>query len=411
MIKLITIETFKLFKRKKTWVVLIAFMMLTAVIAYGLNNEMESMRNYDNPKSKIANLQQNIELEEKSKEVIPEGIKDDAQKVEEYKKNVEQNIQRMKTEVAVLKASIDSTKDWREGTKERIKALEQEQKNLENAPYKVEPSQKDSLAQDIQKLQYLLDNNIEPEVPYTFNGFKFILELISMLGSIFLAIGIAVFAADMVSGEATPPTMKLLLTQPVSRAKVLLSKFLSINAASIVLILGVELLAFLLIGLFFGFGDANYPMLTGTKYHFDTTQLMENGGHPIAAIAGSTYIIPMWQYLIKALLLQALFIITCVSVVFLMSTLVKNSMVSMAISTVSIVATIVVFIGFGALRKFGQYIFLMFGDAHGVLGGQGVQMFRNPSLTAGTVCIMFGVWIIVSYIISHIVFTKKDILI
>lgn len=412
MIRLFKIETFKLFKRTKTWVVIIAFILLTALLAYGTYRDTQNLKRYNSPEARLANMEDHLKYLESERDVIPEEYRNDEAKIQEYKSMYEQQINDVKTEIARIKTTIElrNSSNWQEISENRIKELEDQIKDLEGLPDKG-GSSITYLQEELDQLKYLQQHNIKPMEDYDFNAIKFIIQLVQILGEVFLVIGIAVFAADVVSGEATPPTMKLLLTQPVSRAKVLFSKFLSINIASIVCIIGVELITFLIVGLIFGFGEANYPMFVGAQYKFDTTQLMENGTYPLMLIAGSKYIIPAWQYVVKLLLLQALFITVCTSVVFLISTLVKASMVSMGISVVSAIASLIVFSAIGGLRKFARFVFVMFGDVEGILTGRFAERFNNPNVNFSYIMIMFVAWILVSYIISHVVFTKKDILI
>jgi ABC-2 type transport system permease protein len=86
-------------------------------------------------------------------------------------------------------------------------------------------------------------------------------------------------------------------------------------------------------------------------------------------------------------------------------------MVSMGISVVSMIASFVIFLGFSALRSVAKYVFVLFGSVEMLLTGETVSMFNNPNVNMNSVVIMFIGWIVVSYIASHLVFTKKDILI
>ncbi|NLM33924.1 MAG: ABC transporter permease subunit [Clostridiales bacterium] len=410
MLKLIKIETFKLFKRTKTWVILIAFILLTSLIGYMSYRDAKKMRGYYGTEAQLANERERLKWLEESRESIPDEIKNNEALVEEYKKSYDHDIESAKVEIARLKTLLQLEKagDWQNILKKQVEELKAQQEM-----YKGQSDYKDILAQteqEIDKLQYLLDNNIRPETNYDYNGRIFLAGIIAILGEIFLAMGIAVFAADMVSGEATPPTLKLLLTQPVSRAKVILSKFISINISAVSLIIGVELIGFLIVGLFCGFGNMKYPMTVGVKYMYDPS-ILSSGYKQVIPVLGSGELIPAWQYLVKLLLLQALFIIVCTSLVFLISTLVKASMVSMGISVVSIIASYVVFLGFNGLKNIAKYVFVLFGNVERLLTGDVAQMFDNPDINLNSTVIMFIVWIVVSYILSHITFTKKDILI
>ncbi|MCS4479356.1 ABC transporter permease [Clostridium botulinum] len=65
------------------------------------------------------------------------------------------------------------------------------------------------------------------------------------------------------SGENNPPTIKFLLSKPISRGKILLSKFIA-SIISIVLSLFIcEFLAFLIIGIAFKFGSLLSPIVVG----------------------------------------------------------------------------------------------------------------------------------------------------
>jgi ABC-2 type transport system permease protein len=66
---------------------------------------------------------------------------------------------------------------------------------------------------------------------------------------------IALVAGDMVAGEANMGTLRLLLTKPVSRAQVLLSKFLASSVYTLMLLTFMAALSLLLSLLIFGTGD------------------------------------------------------------------------------------------------------------------------------------------------------------
>lgn len=223
-------------------------------------------------------------------------------------------------------------------------------------------------------------------------------------------VGVIVFGSDMVSGEYTPPTMKFLLTEPVSRGKILFSKFITLVVSSTVFIVGIELIAFLIMGLIFKFGDFNYPVQVGTKFVQNLAVKPEMGQSAVKAIAGTTFIIPMWKHIINMFLLQALFIVACTAFTFVLSTVLKSSMVSMSLSIV-LVIVFNIFSEFPALKKIGQYLFVSFGNVDSVLTGQLVYKFSNINLTPTFSITILLVWTAICYIISHVVFVKKDILI
>ncbi|MDP4088648.1 MAG: ABC transporter permease subunit [Bacillota bacterium] len=412
MITLFRIETFKLFKRKKTLVVLIAFMLLTTLIGYGSYRDVQNYKRNNSPEARITQMESIIESIKQEKNNVPDNLKNDKDAADKYRAQMDEQIQSLQSEITTLKASQDSTIDWKETLRQRIKSNEDRMQEIKNSRDGSSADEMSYLDSDTSLNKYLLEHDIKPvDTAGNFDAFSFITLLVSALGEVFLAIGIAVFAADMVSGEASPPTMKLLLTQPITRGKVIFSKFLSINIASVLCIVGVEIIGFLMIGLFFGFGNSGYPVAVGAQYKFDTTQMMQGGSYPLVVVAGSRYIIPQWEYIIRLILMQSLYIVACTSVVFLISALVKNSMVSMGISVVSVIGTSILFLGYGVFRSLARFVYVIFGNVGNLITGQAALNMRSPGITLGSSIIMFIVWIIVSYITAHIVFTKKDILI
>lgn len=407
MITLVKHELFKLFKRVKTLVVVIGFILLTGLMAYGLHKDAENAKMYNSPEFRIKDMERSITHSEEQKKNIPPDIKDDKAKADEYVKRIDEDILQMKDEISKLKALNGKEVDWKENLNVRIEQIEKMLKEEQNASSET----KSRWNQELEQLKYLKDHNIKPMESYDFNAFNYIGRYISILGQAFLIIGLAVFASDMVSGECTPPTLKLLLTQPVSRSKVIFSKFIAITIAAVVSILAIELLSFLIVGLIYGFGNASYPVMVGYKYQLDPRVILDNGAQQLNIIAGSAHIIPMWKYTINLFLMQGLFIITCTSFAFLVSTLVKSSMVSMGITTVSMIAMTILFNSINALKKFSMYVFTSYIDMGAIIEGHTAQMFNNTSSTLGSTIIIFAGWTIVCYLISHFVFTKKDILI
>lgn len=396
---LISNEVKKLMRRKKTVIIFAAFVLLTVAIGYGSYKENSNRKQWNSPEYRQQNVEDSIKY-----------MKEDMgnpNTTEEAKKYGEQEIANMEAELSQIKLELSGKPvDWKVQLKDKIDSTE---KTLNDKNSGLASNDKDRMKLELQQSQYLYDNNIEPENANTFDAFSFIKTLFMVLGTIFIAVGVMVFTGDIVSGEFTPPTMKILLTQPVSRAKVLVSKFIAVAGVAIILILVVEILAFLIMGLIFGFGNPNYPMITGTLYKWDLAQ-SAYGGHPLVAVAGSSYIISTGAFVLKMFLLQTLFIITCVSVAFMLSSIVKSSMVSVSVSIVIVVA-FTILLQMPALAKFAQYIFTSYGTVGQIFTGDVVMGYNNPHITTSFGIGTLIVTSIVSYLISHIVFTRKDILI
>ena len=395
---LISNEIKKLMMRKKTIIVFSAFILLTIAIGYGTYRDELNRKQWSSPEFRQTNLQESIKQRK-------QDLNDPNTSVEN-KKSGKEDIANMERELANVKLEASGkTVDWKAQLKDQI---DNSQKSLDDTSLGLRPNEKDSMKLQLQKDKYLYDNNIKPQ-DGKLNAFSFIQTLFMVLGTIFIAVGVMVFTGDMVSGEFTPPTMKILLTQPVSRAKVLASKFIAVAVVATLLILVVEILSFVIMGLIFGFGNASYPVITGTIYKWDLTQSIY-GGHPLVAVIGSSHIMTTGNFVIRMFLMQTLFIITCVSVGFMLSSIVKSSMVSVSLSIVMVVA-LTILVEMPALKKIAQYMFTSYGSVGTVLTGEVVMKYNNPNVTTAFGIGTLIVTSIVCYLISHIVFTKKDILI
>ena len=407
MIVLIKNEIIKLLARRKTLVVIIAFALFAGLMAFGIYQGERQRSKWDTVEFKIQNMKEQVEYMKRDKENAPEAIKNDEKKLAAHKQRVDEQVASMEKEIVNLEASKGKDIDWRAELKSNITSMEAQIKSQDD----MQGGYKQEMILQLEQLKYLQAHDIKPMKEYEFNSINFTKNLIQILGMIFLSVGLAVFVSDMVSGELTPPTLKVLLTQPVSRGRVLLSKFISVSIVGVLLILLIEALYFIFIGLVFDFGNLNYPMTVGSKFAYDMSILSQDGNHPITLVAGSTYIIPVWQYIIRLFGLQTLFILVCTAFAFMMSSILKSSMVSMAATIVVLITSIVLFQAIGALQKYAVYSFTSYGDVATLVDGRIATILNKPEVNLGYALIVFAVWGIVCYGISHVVFTKKDILI
>lgn len=399
MITLIKNEIKKLFSRKKTLVVLIAFAALVALICYSTYRSAVNYRKYSNPEFQKQNIQAEIKDMQKAEANVTS---------QDEKKSIDQQIQSMQQELNRLDTEISSKGvDWRENLKTQIEQMKQTMASSDDPNNK--GLDKEQMRIQISTAEYELKHNIKPEDMGDVTATACVKSLFEVLGAIFLIVGIMVFAADMVSGEFTPPTMKVLLTQPVTRGKILLSKFIAVTISVIVLIIGVELVSYLIMGLAFSFGNSMYPVAIGTKYTL-SAHSFSNGVPDLVAVYGSSYIIPMWQYIIYLFLFEALFIVACTAFAFMLSTIFKSSMVSVATGAVVSIA-LTIFQGLPALQKLLPYVITTYGNFSGVITSNIIMNTRNTNNTPLFSCMVLVGWIVICYAISHIIFTKRDVLI
>jgi len=149
-------------------------------------------------------------------------------------------------------------RDWRAQVEKR--ATELERRTNER---RVPENFKRWMRYESGRLRYHLSKNINPNVltgPIFTRGFAGV-----GLSSLLIPLLIAVFGADLVSSEFAEGTITLLLTRPVSRWKVLLSKVVAMALFTTLTLLAAFFLAWGISGVAFGWSGWGAPMLTGFR--------------------------------------------------------------------------------------------------------------------------------------------------
>src|SRR5712691_1382008 len=107
-------------------------------------------------------------------------------------------------------------RNWRADIQQRIAAY---QNTLRRA--RINENWQRSLRAEINRLQFYLDHDIEPDRP---TAPLFVRSFANVAGFLLLPLLIAILGSDIVSAENAEGTDKLLLTRPVRRWKILTSK-------------------------------------------------------------------------------------------------------------------------------------------------------------------------------------------
>lgn len=400
MFTLIKNEMIKILRRRKTLVITIGFVALVALICFASYKDSENNKRWNTPEARIKQLE--AQISDYKKQQNDNSSSNDTIYSNSF------NLKDLEAQLKEEQDKLSPNWDWKASLKSSIATSKDTLASMKNNK-EVQQESLDNLKTEIDISQYRLDHNIKPTEGYDLNAFKNFDTMIMILGSIFLIIGILAFSSDMVSGEYTPPTMKLLLTQPVSRAKVLFSKYVAALLSALFLIIVIEGIAFIVMGLIFGFGNPLEPILVGHRYKFIAAKV----GAPqntLALISGTAHMVPVWKYSLMCLGLEALYITAATSFSFLVSTIFMSSMISMVSG---ILFSIVIFVlqGFSFVKNIAPYIFIYHGNASSLLKGEMARNLNTPNITINNSILVMVVWIIACYVISHFVFTKKDILI
>lgn len=402
-------ELIKLFSRGKTWIVFGLFVLMVIGINAALHFSDKQMRYYQSPQGQIEQIsreigyaKENIEMYEKELKTNPESYIKESIEVE--KERLKELDERKKVEEGKLKNGVNPNQ-WKEDLSTEKNQLK-EQLNDKG----IEDGEKVNIKNRLAEIEGIEKSGIKPIETWEFSPFNNSISLMGAIGTIILVAGIAIFMSDIVSGESTPPTLKFLLVQPISRTKVIASKFTAVVITVLSMIVGLEVLAFGVLGVMKGFNSGKTPMFLGKKYILKATQNY-SGWQELILAENSGYLSDVSSHFLQSLGLQVLFIVACCAFIFLISTLFKSSMITMAVAVIISVATTMVTMNIGKIREFAHLIFLNYGATPYVISGDIAQMYQNPNFSVSLGVTLMVITIIVCPLLAALVFKKKDILI
>ncbi|BCJ95775.1 ABC transporter permease [Anaerocolumna cellulosilytica] len=391
-------EFVKLFSKKKTYIILALFVLLSGVLVYVSETQERNYLKYNSPEYRISNLESEISYQQTYvsglEENETEDVKEEIISARAYLTSLEEQLEQAK-----LDLEVRSEFDWREYAKERIENIQADLEDESNQDSKA------YLEQELERLTMSLEHNVRPDDESYNTGINYYVGNIILVASVFLAFGLILFNADCVSNEYNPATLKFLLIQPVSRIKVLLSKYIVMLFSSLGLIMLTQFVFFLGVGLVKGFGSFARPMLVGVQYEY----IIENGKEVLSQIMGSGHYISLSEYLLRGLFLQGLFIVVMVTFIFMISTLVKSSVVSITVAISTILGTNIVYMLSTTYRRLSAFIFLQYTEIEGILSGRIISYTGSLAFTLPTVIIVSVISTVVFLTISLVVFKKRDI--
>lgn len=418
MFTLIKNEYIKLFKRTKTLVIIGLLILGAAGLTFMLYKSEQQNLEWRDPTNRIEMIKDSMKYDKEHLETLKEDLKstkvqstkDEIKmkiaEVEEYIKNSESEIKRLEIEKnnpedwkAILNAEID-------GTKEQIGSIKESIRNGN----KDREQELGYLNERLEELEYYKSKDLKPMESWMFYPGFALIQVSAML-CFLIPLFIAIFGNDIVSDEATNETFKFLLIQPVKRGKILLAKFITLLSSVFALLFGTQGIIFLGIGAVKGFADLEQLVKVGQKFEINKEILLKEGYKSLEVIPGTGDFITYGELVLRSIGMQALFIFACCTVVFLFSTICKSNMVSAAASVVVIVGGAVAPQMIYQLGEYAHLSFLSYGATAQLFTGDLNYMFTNPNVNYMLgIGLMIGVALI-AYVISHINFTKKDILV
>lgn len=395
MLQLVYNELEKLVKRKRILVILAFMLLLSGMGIYSAYRNAKNGERWNSPQGQLERIENNIKWMQQDLE--------NPETTEAQKEDIQKSIEEQKQEIAVIQKKLSGQWDWKAELKKEVdaskKSMNEEAQDSVSAenPYLMER-------------EYLLDHELEPLPFYKLNAFKLFNDVMEFMTMIFIPLLAIVMAADVISSEFQPPTIKLIMTRPVQRWKIVVSKYVAVVLSVAFVIAVAQLAVFLFGGFAFGWGGGEYPQTLGTQYRMVDVVRNVGMGAPerqMAAVEGSTFILPVWQFTLLSALYNMFTGIVMASLAFAVSSIIRNSSIAMVFSVLAGVGSFVIAAMFG-FKSIMIANYMNYMDLGRIWKGSAAASASNPSITLGLAFLILGIWTLIAFAVSFAVFTKRE---
>jgi ABC-2 type transport system permease protein len=285
---------------------------------------------------------------------------------------------------------ITATMDWHKMLEQQILDMKN---RIENpSEHHDTGSSRPAMLVRLDQLKYFLAHNINP---MDSSAAKFTIRFMEQSIFLLLPLLMILLAADMVSGESSDGTIKLLLTRNVPRWKILLSKYLALLIMEMLVLIMAAALAVLISGIFFGYGGWMTPVATGFKAvgdKLDTLGVMN---------------VPQWQYMFMVYGLGFFVSIVVGTISFMISVLVRSTAASIGIMMASLIGGNIMSF-FLADWPLTRYLFMVNLRLTDYLSGS-FQPIQGMNLTFSIMVLL--AWAVAALVVSFGYFRRQDILV
>lgn len=243
----------------------------------------------------------------------------------------------------------------------------------------------------IQQLQYYLDHDVNPNEP---NGVTFTRTFLDNSATLFIPLLIMAIASDIVSSERSTGTIKMLLTRPVKRWKILMSKWIVLMLFSGVIIMMTAVLSYLISGLVFGYGGWTFPLFTGFSISGSEVNM------------AAVHTIPTWLFIIMQAGLIWFSSLVVAALGFMVSVLVRSTAASIVTMMATLIAGTILY-NMASSWPTAKYLFMLNLKLTDYLAGTPAPV---DGMTLPFSLAVLTVWGAIALIVAFTVFTKQDIL-
>lgn len=248
---------------------------------------------------------------------------------------------------------------------------------------RVAPVWSNSMRAEVKRLQFYLDQDIEPDKP---TAPLFVRNFANVAGFLLLPLLIAVLGSDIVSAENAEGTDKLLLTRPVRRWKILTSKLITLWIFATLTLLGGAVLCYVISAPFLPRGGWTAPVFTGFQ---------------LATIRQ----LPLWKDALIAYGLEWFALICVASISLMLSVLFKSSAAAIGTMLASLIGgTILTRVSPDWTA--GKYLFVSALPLADYYAGQPPPY---EDMTMAFCITLLAAWAFATTVVSYILFTQRDV--
>lgn len=252
------------------------------------------------------------------------------------------------------------------------------------------PAWTNSMRAEVNRLQFYLDNDIEPDKP---TAPLFVRNFANVAGFLLLPLLIAVLGSDIVSAENAEGTDKLLLTRPVRRWKILTAKLVTLWIFATLTLLCGGALCYLISAPFLPRAGWTAPIFTGFRIGANTLQL------------DSVRQLPLWKDALIAYGLEWFALICVASISLMLSVLFKSSAAAIGTMLASLIGgTILTRVSPDWTA--GKYLFVSALPLADYYAGQPPPY---EDMTMAFCITLLAAWAIGTTVVSYVLFTQRDV--
>ena len=230
-----------------------------------------------------------------------------------------------------------------------------------------------------------------PNRHYTYTTSKHLTNKVFHL-SLVVIILVAITSSGIISGEHNKGTIKNLISSPVKRWKILLSKFIYLILHMYIIWLIGLIIMYFYAGFRLGFNDLLLPKLVYT--------------------GGSVVEVNYFLYLLMQMFVSSIPVIACLSILLFLSAITLNTAVTASITSIlGIMPPILFYICSNFGIKSLTYLPVMYFDS-GLIYDAGewyIRIIDQFDFSLGKGIIISLITIVVLYVMTNIVYIKRDI--